>query len=161
MSKKEVSKYPFRRKGKKEHLVIPISQNDGEKYGLVIDEIWYPSAAFIEDTHQLLLERYGGYVGYERGIGVYDVILKETKDTMGIYRKAAILLYDLCYYRIYKDGNHRTAIVTARTFLIKNGEKLSISDPEKIYKFVKGIALYSVEIVEAWIRHGYIKERSN
>jgi len=160
MRRKGASKYPFRRNKTKEQLVAPSEPCDEEKYGTIEDGIWYPNKDFVEDTHILMLERYGGFTGYERGIDVFDTILEDARKTEDMFRKAAIFLYDICGKRMFKDGNHRTAIVTTRTFLVKNGMNLGTNDPEKIYKFVKSIAYHSVDDIEKWIKYGSVEESS-
>jgi len=82
--------------------------------------------------------------------------LTEAKQAKGIYKKAAAFLDGIAKRRIYKDGNHRTAMAVTETFLKMNGEKMGTSNPEKIYKFVKNILPYNMEEVEKWLKNGSI-----
>jgi hypothetical protein len=63
-----------------------------------------------EDREKRCLRKYGGYMGYETGIGLYKVILKEVKEFEGIFRKAAVLLRRLAFRpTIFQDRNDRVA----------------------------------------------------
>jgi hypothetical protein len=82
-------KYPFVKIGKR---LKGLKAEPAELYGFVEDSVWYPNGRFIEEAHELCIREYGGYMGYETGIGLYKVILKEVKESEGIFRKAAVLL---------------------------------------------------------------------
>jgi len=71
--------------------------------------IWCPDEAIVVHMHETMLEKYGGWPGFERGIIVFRSVLADMKAAKGIYRKAAFLLRRIVTGRIFKDGNHRTA----------------------------------------------------
>ena len=98
-------KYPFVKIGK---ILKGLEAEPAELYGFVEDSVWYPNRRFIEEAHELCIREYGGYMGYETGIVLYKVILKEVKESEGIFRKAAVLLRGLAVRpTIFQDGNHR------------------------------------------------------
>jgi len=121
--------------------------------------IWYPTENFILKTHEIMLERFGGHHGLERGLVVFDVILEEAKREKGIYRKAAIFLRRIVVDRIFKDGNHRTAFEVTKTFLEMNGKKIKISDTEEVIRFIKDIRHYNIDEIENWLQNGEISKK--
>jgi len=133
-----------------------------ERYGFVENSVWYPTEIFVEEAHEIMLREYGGYTGYETGIDLFKVILKKAKEIEGIYKKAAILLYEMATSpRIYKDGNHRTAIVTTETFLIMNGKKIWTENSQDIYIFIKDLLHYSIDEIAKWLENGPPKRPSD
>ena len=92
------------------------------------DGVWYPSEAFVENAHEIMIERYGGHTGFERGIQVYRFLIEEIKQIEGTYLKAAMLLQGLAIRRIFQDGNHRTAYIVTKTFLEMNDGEINEKD---------------------------------
>ncbi|MEA2089403.1 MAG: hypothetical protein U9O89_01400 [Thermoproteota archaeon] len=145
-------KYPFKRIGEK---LKKLRMEPKELYGVIEDSVWYPNKRFLEETHEIMLREYGGYTGYETGISLFEVILKKVKKMKGIYKKAAVLLRELTTSpRIYKDGNHRTALATTETFLNMNREKIWTENSQEIYKFIKGLLYYNINEVAEWLKNG-------
>jgi prophage maintenance system killer protein len=102
-----------------------------------------------------MLKKYGGYLGFERGISLFDVVLAEVKASRGtIYRKAAIFLKRIVSVRIFQDGNHRTAYEVTDTFLRMNGGATKIIDKQKVIRFIKNIDQYNIEQVEDCLQNG-------
>lgn len=119
--------------------------------------MWYPDDAFVVQAHDEMLKRYGGYPGFERGIGQFSLVLAEVKADRGsIYRKAAILLQRLVNVRIFQDGNHRTAYEVTDTFLRMNGERIKTTDEQKVIRFIKDIKQYSIDQIEGWLESGEV-----
>ena len=119
--------------------------------------LWYPDEPFIIQVHEEMLKKYGGYLGFERGINLFNVVLAEVKASRGtIYRKAAIFLKRIVFVRIFQDGNHRTAYEVTDTFLRMNGGGIKITDKQKIIRFIKDINQYSIEQVEEWLENGKV-----
>jgi len=125
-----------------------------EKYGFIENGVLYPSEQSIEETHYLMLKEYGGYSGYERGVGIFGTILAEARKAECLCRKAAVLLRGLATGRIYQDGNHRTAMATAETFLLMNGKKVWTEDSQEMYRFIKDILGYDVDEAAEWLECG-------
>ena len=124
------------------------------------EDVWYPDEEIVLEIHEIMLKKYGGWLGFERGIIVFKSILAEAKAAKGIYRKAAILLRGIGTRRIFKDGNHRTAQALTETFLEMNNMQMKIQDSKEIIKFIKGILHYDIDEIEEWLKHGTTK-RSN
>ena len=161
VSKGKIGKYPFKKTSKKDRLVKKVSLNNKNRYGIVEDGVWYPNSSFIEDTHLIMLEKYGGFPGFERGIGIYSFILEKMKLAKGVFGKASILLREIISGRIFKDGNHRTALVVTETFMEMNNVKMCEESPEKRYIFIKDFLRYSLNEIEEWLKHGSIEKASN
>ena len=152
-------KYPFVKIGKR---LKGLKAEPAELYGFVEDSVWYPNERFIEEAHELCIREYGGYMGYETGIGLYKVILKEVKESEGIFRKAAVLLRRLAVRpTIFQDGNHRVAWMATVTFLNNNGKTTWTDDSEAIYTFIKDVPCYSIEQIAWWLENGPQTETSH
>jgi len=63
--------------------------------------MWYPDKDFVVWVHEVMLERFGGYSGFERGLGCFDMIVAKAKTARGLYRKAAVLLREMIVCRIF------------------------------------------------------------
>ena len=121
-------------------------------------KIWYPDKEFVMKAHDRMIEEFGGYLGFERGINLFDIVLEEVKKEKTIHRKAAVLLKRMIDVRIFCDGNHRTAFTVTDTFLKMNGEKIKSTDKQKIIMFIKDIIRHDIDEVEAWLKDGETKE---
>lgn len=121
-------------------------------------KFWYPDKEFVMKAHDRMIDEFGGYLGFERGIDLFDVVLNEVKKEKTIYRKAAVLLKRTIDVRIFCDGNHRTAFAVTDTFLKMNGEKIKFANRRKVIRFIKDIMRYDIDEVEAWLEDGEIKE---
>lgn len=118
------------------------------------EDIWYPDEERVLRVHGIMLKKYGGYPGFERGIQVLKYIIEDAKREKGIYRKAAVILRRLITDRIFKDGNHRTAQVISQAFLEINGKKMKVQNPEEIIRFIKNIRHYDIDEIEEWLKNG-------
>ena len=118
------------------------------------DKIWYPSDDFLIFAHDIIIECYGYWSGFELGIEPYHHIINETEEVEGIYRKAAILIKGIATTRIFQDGHHRTAFEVTKTFLEMNGAEFKEKDELKIIKFMKGIRKFDIEQIEGWLKNG-------
>ena len=117
-------------------------------------KIWYPSDDFLIFAHDIMIECYGYWSGFELGIEPYHHIIKETEEAEGIYRKAAILIKGIATTSIFQDGHHRTAFEVTKTFLEMNGAEFKEKDELKIIKFMKGIRKFDIEQIEGWLKNG-------
>jgi hypothetical protein len=143
-----VTKYKRNEEKIKRPLIIPeCDVNDP-------NEVWYPPDWFLDQIHDIMIERYGGYTGYELGLEPYHHILKQVTEAEGIYRKGAILLRELVMTRIFQDGHHRTAYIVVKTFLEKNDAVFKEINEQKIITFIKHIREYSIEEIEGWLENG-------
>jgi len=123
--------------------------------------IWYPTKTFVIKTHGIMLKKFGGHPGFDRGIEVFDGILREVKKTRGIYRKAAVLLRRLATGRIFDDGNHRTAFEVTFTFLQLNNAEMKVQNAQKIIRFIKNILFYNIDEIEAWLKNGQVPQEAD
>ena len=94
--------------------------------------IWYPIFEFYLETHDRMLEEFGGFPGLELGAEmVFNASLEKVKQTEGdLFQKAGVMLERLRSDRIVKDAQKRTAYTVTATFLEMNGEKICVTDPE-------------------------------
>jgi death-on-curing family protein len=117
-------------------------------------EVWYPPDEFLVYAHDIMIERYGYWSGFELGLEPYHHIVEEMKNADDIYRKAAILLRGVVTTRIFQDGHHRTGFEVTKAFLEMNGAQMKEIDERKIIKFIKDIRRYSLDEIESWLRNG-------
>ena len=117
-------------------------------------EVWYPPDDFLIYAHDLMIECYGYWSGFELGMEPYHHLIEEIKNTEGIYRKAAILLKGIATTRIFQDGHHRTAFEVTKAFLEMNGAEFKEKEEQEIIKFIKGVRKYSIEEIESWLKNG-------
>ncbi|MEX2014801.1 MAG: type II toxin-antitoxin system death-on-curing family toxin [Candidatus Saccharimonadales bacterium] len=87
--------------------------------------------------HDKIVEEIGGSLGV-REPGLLEAIAAKPQASYGnaelyptIYDKAAAIFEALCNYRVFVDGNKRTAIACLEYFLFKNGFVLKISSVKK------------------------------
>jgi hypothetical protein len=132
---------------KKKPLKVPECED-------VEGEVWYPPEWFLVEVHDVMINRIGGWTGFEVGLEPYKHFLKEVEKAEGIYRKAAILLKCIATSRMFQDGHHRTAYIVTRTFLEKNDAEFGEKDEQIIIRFIKDIRIYSIEEIEGWLRNG-------
>jgi death-on-curing family protein len=118
------------------------------------NEVWYPSDWFLITIHDMMIERYGGWTGFESGIEPHHQFIEEAKKTEGIYRKASVLLRSIATSRIFQDGHHRTAYIVIKTFLEKNDADFKEKDEQKIIRFIKDIRKHSIDGIEGWLENG-------
>jgi len=123
-------------------------------------DVWYPDEKLVLEIHKTILEKYGGWQGYERGINVLFYILTDAKKAKGIYNKAAVFLRKLVVGRIFVDGNHRTAQAITEIFLEMNNTQMKVQETEEIIRFIKHILEYDLEEIAEWLENGTTK-RSN
>lgn len=43
------------------------------------ENIWYPDKEFVVKVHDRMLEKFGGFQGFERGLKIFDFILEKLK----------------------------------------------------------------------------------
>ena len=92
-------------------------------------------------------------LGPRQGI---QAIIEEAKQQEGgdLTYQAAVLLKRLAAYHPFSGGNHRTAYVVAKTFLLRNGKQLRAGDWERAYPFIKNIENRTIEEIQRWIELG-------
>lgn len=123
---------------------------------------WYPSWDFYLETHDRILEEFGGYPGIAFGGElVFSSAIQAVHELPGgLYDKAGLMLQLLRTNRIVEDAQKRTAYTVTATFLEINGGTISILDAQKASAFIKDILKYDLSDVTEWIKHGKIPERS-
>ena len=93
--------------------------------------------------------------------GRLEKIVVECQVVQGdAFEKVAFLLKALVRAHAFASGNRRTAFITAKEFLLQNGEKLKISDDPRFAKVMTGIreGSYSDDEIREWLEHGKIRE---
>ncbi|RLI78423.1 type II toxin-antitoxin system death-on-curing family toxin [Archaeoglobales archaeon] len=107
----------------------------------------------IMEMHEEIIERYGG----ESGIlnrGELEFIVDQVNYTRkSIFWKAAIILRGITCGHPFLDGNKRTALEAADTFLRIHGYRISANDREKI-EFILDLAMHGKELDEIveWLK---------
>ena len=80
--------------------------------------------------------------------------------TEDVHHRAALAFFTLCAYPAFRDGNKRTALLLARTILIRNGYLLE-QEGDGMAGLMQGIASFTVEEadVEEWLHsHSHKKQ---
>lgn len=108
----------------------------------------------IIQIHDKLIEQFGGEGGTVDKNKLDFIVNKVQSSKTDIYRKAAVLLHDIITTHPFVDGNKRTAIEIADTFLRENGKSLKLKDINKVGEYINSIAegkknLFSIE---NWIK---------
>lgn len=73
--------------------------------------------------------------------GNVDFTVSQMKTTKGLNRKVAVLLFGIVARHPFVDGNKRTGLVVAETFLNLNDRKLKANDKDiwiKLHKISQG-----------------------
>lgn len=98
--------------------------------------------------HDEQLRRHGGAAGLRDENALESALARaENKSAYGepdIAELAAAYLYGIAKNHAFVDGNKRTAIVAAGTFLIINGHYLN-ADDGRLYLFVMGVAAGEID----------------
>jgi len=104
--------------------------------------------AVVEAFHAEQLRRHGGAVGLRDENALESALArpanKATYGTPTIHELAAAYVCGLARDHAFVDGNKRTAIVAAGTFLLLNGYGLTANDAE-LYTFTMGIAAGEID----------------
>ena len=114
----------------------------------------YLTVEEIIQTHDKLIELFGG----EKGIvdkGPLDFIVNKIQSSKtDIYHKSAMLLNEIITTHPFVDGNKRTAFETAKIFLRENGKTLKIKDINQASEYIINIAENKKNIfsIEHWIK---------
>jgi prophage maintenance system killer protein len=76
-----------------------------------------------------------------------------------VFRRAALVLFTLCAYPAFRDGNRRTAHALASRILEQEQYLLAPDDP-RVAGLLAGVAAYTVELeeIEQWLRTNVKKE---
>lgn len=94
----------------------------------------------IVKIHDEIIEKSGGHSGVIN-YGNLDFTVSQMRNTEGLTRKTAILLFGVVAKHPFVDGNKRTGLVAAETFLRSNGKKLEATDKDiwmKLHKISQG-----------------------
>lgn len=118
-----------------------------------MNEIIYLDGEDIREIHEEALALYGGLSGeYESGL-IDFVAEKPSMVSFGtelypdLFMKAAIYLEGFATHQYFCDGNKRTALNVALTFLAINGYILEM-DKMALYRLTKQVANKRVDINE-------------
>lgn len=102
----------------------------------------------VEAMHAEQLRRHGGATGLRDENALESALARpENKAAYGeptVEELAAAYLFGLSRNHPFVDGNKRTAIVAAATFLLLNGRRLT-ADDGTLYSFVIGVAAGEID----------------
>jgi len=121
-------------------------------------DFWYPDWEFYRETHELMLDIFGGQRGNvmfaEKG---FNTIIDEVKKVDDIWDQAAHMLYRLRHSRLVEDAQKRTAYTVTATFLETNGYAMAEKEEAKIIRFIKYDMLHCDESqIKEWMKGGKI-----
>ncbi len=94
----------------------------------------------IVKIHDEIIEKSGGHTGIIN-YGNMDFAASQMRTTEGLTRKTAILLFGIVAKHPFVDGNKRTGLIAAETFLRLNERKIEATDKDiwiKLHKISQG-----------------------
>ena len=119
----------------------------------------YLSAEEILALHDLLIAQIGGLLGV-REENLLRSIAERPKTSFGgqeqfstIFLKAAAYLEAIATYHVFVDGNKRTSVMVAETFLRANGFEIAIFKIEEAEAFILAAAQKqkTLDEIAAWL----------
>lgn len=115
----------------------------------------YLTRAEIEAIHADQIQRYGGAPGL-RDAGQLEAALyrSQTGYYTNVIAEAAALWESLSQNHPFVDGNKRTALAAAYTFLAINGVRMT-ADAEALWAFLDrhySGGTFRIEMLDAWLR---------
>ena len=99
----------------------------------------------ILEIHEDQLAKFGGSDGIRNRDGLESAVFQPQQTFGGndlypdVYIKAAVLAFGLAESQAFVDGNKRTALVAALTFLKVNGQQVPLAE-ERLYEAMIDIA---------------------
>lgn len=127
----------------------------------------YLTASDIVFIHDQIIEETGGSLG----IREHDLLLSIVEKPQasfggeelycGVFDKAAVLYEALCNYRVFIDGNKRTAALVMYRFLAINGYNLTASNKE-FEDYTLFIAIHNPDLADiaVWVKEHSRRTRS-
>lgn len=109
--------------------------------------------AEIEEQYDL---KYTGAYSSVPQVGLRE-LLEEAENVDGTYQRAAFLLRKLITAHVFRDGNKRTAWVTAREYLAENGLRPAEAG-DRIPHVLRRIRRYDVDEIARWLETGELDE---
>jgi len=102
----------------------------------------------VEAFHAEQLRRHGGAAGLRDGNALESALSRpENKAAYGdptVHELAAAYVFGIARNHAFVDGNKRTAIVAAATFLLLNDYELT-ADDGTLYEFTMGVAAGEID----------------
>lgn len=106
----------------------------------------------LKALHTEQLRRHGGANGLRDENALESALARPEQkafyETPSVHELAAAYVFGIARNHAFVDGNKRTAIVAAATFLLLNGHEL-IADNGTVYEFVMGIAAGHIDEANA------------
>jgi prophage maintenance system killer protein len=113
----------------------------------------------IISVHKGIMEKDGGDTRMLSEAGLHQMVfLANLIDE--VYHRASFALYTLCAYPAFREGNKRTALLTASHILGQEGYHLP-PDDIRLAGLLRGIISFTVELeeIEQWLRKNVKKDK--
>ena len=123
-------------------------------------ELHFPSRQFVEEKHDLLIEKYGGSLGLRDDNALEYALVRPTYvllysegQVKDLFDAAAAFAYGIRSSHPFVDGNKRTSWLTMQTFLAGNNVEIA-ADPGEAELYMVKLANREIseEDVAAWLR---------
>ena len=117
----------------------------------------------IVSLHDLALEQYGGLPGVKDEGYIHFIVDKPYTEFFGeeqypgIYLKAAVYWHGLATAHCFNDGNKRSSLLTALTFLEINGLELDV-DPDILFDICIKVATKEMDLygLAEWVERHFL-----
>ncbi len=95
--------------------------------------------------HETIIERYGGESGILNAGELEFIVDQINHENKSTFWKSALILRNITCGHPFVDGNKRTALEVADTYLRMHGCKIAASTEEKV-RFILSLAMYGMEL---------------
>jgi len=108
----------------------------------------------IIEIHETIIEKYGGETGILNRGELEFIVDQVNHENRSIFWKTALILRNITCGHPFLDGNKRTALEVADTYLRMHGYKIATSTKEKV-EFILNLARYGMGLDEIinWLKH--------
>lgn|GEM_PF-928580 len=112
----------------------------------------------IIEIHEAIIEKYGGESGILNRGELEYIVDQVNHESTSIFWKTALILRNITCGHPFLDGNKRTALEVADTYLRMHGYKIATSTKEKV-DFMLNLATYGMELddIIAWLKR-YVRK---
>lgn len=112
---------------------------------MIRNDVRFLTVSAVRSIHEMQILEYGGSAGIRDGNGLEAAVMQATQSFgdvdlyPSIFDKAAVYAYHIAESQAFVDGNKRTGLMAALTFLQLNGYELPEQD-DRLYEAMINIS---------------------